>query len=132
MERLKNNVFILETSITKTKGRKYIGLGNYYISLLLKCTLSQFYFPEIRIYNIVDSVSWFNCCIFSCLIVQKITMRFTVDDIFYWKKDGRILPRQRILDARNRFASVKRKGKNIISLVFYMLSLRISYEQLKI
>lgn len=63
-------------------------------------------------------------------------MHFIVDDILYWKKDGSILPRQRILDERNRFALGKRKRRNtrIISLVFYMLSLRMTYvlQQLKI
>lgn len=37
-------------------------------------------------------------------------MHFTVNDILYWKEDGSVLPRQRILDGRNRFA-VGKKGK---------------------
>lgn len=47
-------------------------------------------------------------------------MHFTVDNISYWKEDGSVLPRQRILDGRNRFAVGKRKGRKIIGLVFYM------------
>lgn len=57
---------------------------------------------------------------FLYLIVQKIMMHFTVDNISYWKEDGSVLPRQRILDGRNRFAVGKRKGRKIIGLVFYM------------
>ena len=77
-------------------------------------------------------VSWFNCCIFLYLIVQKITMHFTVDYILYWKKDRSILPRQRILDGTDRFALGERKGRNTICLVFYMLSLRMTHKHLKI
>lgn len=61
------------------------------------------------------------------LILHKIVMHFIVDDILYWKKDGNILQRQRILDARNRLASGERKGRNMISLFFHMLSLRLTY-----
>lgn len=59
-------------------------------------------------------------------------MHFTVDDILYWKKDRSILPRQRILDGTDRFALGERKGRNIICLVFFMLSLRMTHKQLKI
>lgn len=42
------------------------------------------------------------------LIVQKIMMHFTVDDILYWRKNGSILPRVlRVLDGGTDFPWVR-------------------------
>lgn len=59
------------------------------------------------------------CCIFLnlYLIVQKIMMHFTVDDISYWKE---VFCQDRILGGRNRFAVGKRTGRKVIGLAFYM------------
>lgn len=89
-----------------------------------------FYLSESRIYNRVGIVSWFNCWHFLYLVVEK-------NNTFYswWhlilEERWQYFAKPERLNVRNRFALGKRKGKNIINLVFHLSSLRMTHKHWK-